>query len=277
MESIDETPLVSVIIACYNGERYIDDCIGSLLEQDYENIEIIICDDCSSDGSYSKLLDLKKTDSRITILRNNSNLFAAAARNECIRISKGKYLLIQDIDDYSQPTRVSTLVSTLQENKQYAFVSSAMITFDKNYREPYGRICHKKKYPTKWDFLYNLPFNHPATLFLKEAVLSIGGYEVSKYTRRMEDYDLFMRLYMKGYKGMNIDDDLYLYRQDKENIIRRTFTSRIDEFHIRYRDFSMLGLMPFAFPFILKPFLAHIYSKVKFRDFKIIRNMYFRR
>lgn len=82
-----EKPLVSIIIACYNAENYIDICMESLIKQTYKNFEIIVCDDASTDKSIEILKKWEKKDKRIIILKNKINMFAAATRNRCFKIA----------------------------------------------------------------------------------------------------------------------------------------------------------------------------------------------
>lgn len=255
--------LVSVIIACYNAEEYIDDCIKALLAQTYSNLEIIICDDASTDNSYIKLCEWKEKDNRITVLNNDKNLYAAETRNNCIAISKGDYLLIQDVDDISKTNRVERLVAVL-ESEDIDFVSSAMSAFDTNPQETFKLMKQKKMYPKKKDFLWNLPFYHPATMFTREAIMAVDGYRVAEETRRGQDYDMFMRMYAKGFKGKNLEESLYLFRLDNANIKRRTFKARIGEYKIRKRGFKELGLLPLGWPFLFKPFIAHVIQQIRY-------------
>jgi len=248
--------LISVIIACYNAELYIDECLDSIITQSYSNIEIIICDDASTDGSYSILEKWKIKDSRIILLRNEKNLFQATSRNSCINLAKGKYILIHDIDDLSAGNRIEVLLSNLLKNN-VSFVSSSMATIDDQGKVSYDKILKHKKWPNKYDFLWNVPFNHPATLFLTDEINKVNGYRVDKETKRGEDYDMFMRLYSIGAKGMNVDEPLYLYRLDSDNYKRRTFTARIDECKIRYKGFKKLNILIIGFPFVFKPLLVH--------------------
>ena len=249
-------PLVSVIIACYNGEKYINQCLEALVNQTYRNIEIIICDDASKDGSLTLLNQWATKDSRIIVLHNDINQFAAATRNKCIDISRGKYIAIQDVDDVSDVNRVEKLVEAMN-NEKIDFVSSTAGAF---YDDPtiIDKIyLGKKEYPTKWSFLWGIPFFHPATMFSKDCLKKIDGYRIAKETRRGQDYDLFMRLYAAGYKGKIIPDVLYYYRLDMGNIKRRDFDSTIGEFVIRWKGFKRLGVFPLALPFVFKPFLSH--------------------
>ena len=258
-----EKYLVSVIIACYNAGNYLDACMESLTVQTYRNIEIIVCDDCSSDNSLEKLRKWEQRDNRVTILYNKEHLYAAETRNRCIAASRGELLLIQDIDDISRPERIACPVKAF-EKEPSDFISSAMEAFEDNPQKPTKLMKKRKKYPSKKDFLWNLPFFHPSSIFTRECILAVSGYRDAEETQRGQDYDMFMRLYAKGFKGRNISNPLYLYRLDRENIKRRTFRARIGEYKIRKKGFYELGLMPWAFPFVLKPFAAHAVLAVRY-------------
>ena len=90
---------VSVIIPVYNNEKYIEKCIRSVMEQTYQNLEIIVIDDGSTDGSYRILEKLKQKDKRITVI-HQENAGVAAARNKGLDIAAGDYLTFVDGDDY---------------------------------------------------------------------------------------------------------------------------------------------------------------------------------
>ena len=193
---------------------------------------------------------------------NDSNMFAGHSRNRCISNSNGYYIAIQDADDVAEKNRLELLVDTI-EREQCDFVSSGHYLFDDE--GIYKRNIPRIKTPQKEDFLFDIPFCHAATLFTKECLNAVGGYRVSKETRRGQDYDMFMRLYAKGYKGINIDDLLYGYRVDRNTISRRKFKYRIDECVIRYKGFKGLGLLPKALPYVLKPIPAYIIQQLRRR------------
>ena len=258
-----EKPLVSVIIACYNAELYIDQCLTALVEQTYQNIEIVVCDDASKDGSLGKLNKWAEKDSRIKVLHNDTNLFAAATRNKCFKEAQGNYFCIQDVDDVSMPNRIERLVDVIQSD-DVDFVSSAMQCFDGALDNKTDVLICKKEYPTKKDFLRGISFCHPATLFTRECIEKIEGYRVSPDTRRCQDYDMFMRLYAAGFRGKNIAEILYGYRLDNDNYKRRTFNARLGEVKIRKKGYRELGIMlPWGWICAYKPILAHIVQLIK--------------
>ena len=98
--------LVSIITPCYNGEKYIAQTIRSVLEQTYENWEMLIVDDGSSDGSADIIRSFSEADPRIRLLQQE-NTGSAAARNAGIRAARGRYLALLDADDLWEPEFLS--------------------------------------------------------------------------------------------------------------------------------------------------------------------------
>ncbi len=110
-----DNPLISVIIPVYNVEKYIEKCIDSVCKQTYSNLEIIIIDDGSTDGS-GKLCDKwQKEDDRIIVLHKR-NSGQSGARNAGLDISKGDYIAFVDSDDYILPNMYEELLNLLREN-----------------------------------------------------------------------------------------------------------------------------------------------------------------
>ncbi len=254
--------LVSVLVACYNGEQYIDLCFDALLKQTHQNFEIIVCDDNSSDNSLAKLRSWEKKDNRICVIHNETSLKASGARNRCLEKAKGEYIAIQDIDDYSAPNRIMEQLKVLQ-NGRVDFVASSAYEFSDARNDGQRIIKPFVQKPTKWSFLKGQPFLHPTTMFTAKCLKDVGGYRVAEETQRAEDYDLYMRLYSKGYVGINLSEPLYYYRLDEGNYKRRTFAGRRGEIKVRKQGFKALGLMPLGYIFAYKPVLSHILMHIK--------------
>jgi len=100
-------PLVSIIVPAYNVERYIEECIDSLLNQSYKNIEIIVLDDASTDAT---LYLLKQYGNRIQLIENRSNKGQGARRNQGIKYAKGEYIYFVDSDDWIRPETIAEIV-----------------------------------------------------------------------------------------------------------------------------------------------------------------------
>lgn len=110
---------VSVIVPMHNSEKYIEECIKSILNQTYKNIEIIVIDDNSTDKSMEILKSF--SDTRLKILQSSQNLGAANARNKGIDEAKGEYICFIDSDDYWVLDKIEKQVKFLEEN-DYIFI-----------------------------------------------------------------------------------------------------------------------------------------------------------
>ncbi|MFN3568498.1 MAG: glycosyltransferase family 2 protein [Caldimicrobium sp.] len=249
-------PKVSVIMGVMNAASRIDESIKSIIEQTFTDWEFIICDDGSIDNTYSKLLEWQKKDKRIIPIKNEKNIGLAATLNHCIRYCNGKYIARMDDDDFSYPSRFQKQVDFLDDNTEYAFVSSSCKIFDgKKVYEPKKLSIEK---PKKEDFLWSSRFIHPATMFRTQALKEANGYREAKETIKSQDYDLFMRLYSKGMIGYNIQEPLLCYYVNpavKRKKLKYKF--RINESIIRYKGFKAMGiLLPKGIPYIFKPLIV---------------------
>lgn len=112
-----EMPVLSVIIPVYQVREYIEECLDSVLSQDFLDYEIICVDDASTDGSYEKLLDYKEMDPRIFVYRNEENKGQASARNIGLSHARGTYVYMMDADDYIEKDTLSLLVSLCEVSK----------------------------------------------------------------------------------------------------------------------------------------------------------------
>jgi hypothetical protein len=110
---LKEGPLVSIIMSAFNAEDTIVYAINSLLLQSYQNIEILVCDDMSSDSTFELIKNLEKKDHRVKAYQSKNNQGTYNIRNEMIQKAKGKYITFQDSDDYALPIRIELQVSEL--------------------------------------------------------------------------------------------------------------------------------------------------------------------
>lgn len=125
MPTVKTSPLVSVIMTSHNTEAYIESAIYSLLDQSYENIEIIIVDDYSSDGTIEILDRLSRSNTKIRFFQLNSNLGTYYAKNLGILQSKGDILFFQDSDDICHQNRIEICVQALEGNANAVAVRAA--------------------------------------------------------------------------------------------------------------------------------------------------------
>lgn len=113
--------MVSVIIPMYNSEKYIEDCINSVINQTYRNLEIIVIDDCSSDSSTEIVSNMK--DSRLKIIRLLENKGVSNARNKGVELAEGDYICFIDSDDIWVKNKIEKQLDFIEKNK-YDFIYS---------------------------------------------------------------------------------------------------------------------------------------------------------
>lgn len=262
-------PKISVIMGVYNCNDYegLKTSVMSIINQTYKDWELLICNDGSTNNTLELLNEIAKLDSRIKILSYGKNRTLAGALNFCLEHAKGEYIARQD-DGYDESVyeRFQKQIEFLEKREEYDFVGSNMKVFDGNGFE--GQVILPEKI-TKNDFLWNSPVSHPSIIVRKSAYEKVGGYRISKETRRCEDYDLFMRMYSVGLKGYNIQENLYLYKVvlDTHNKYR-PMKYRIDEAVVRYKGFREMGILLKGLPYILKPILISLIPARLFTSMK---------
>lgn len=255
---------ISIIIPTFNRKEYLKQCLDSILNQTYKNIEIIMCDDCSKDNTLKIAQKIAKNDKRIILLKNKENLKSGMTRNKCLEKATGDYIAIQDADDYSDLKRIEKQVEFLENNQEYDFVSSGVYKVDEsNVWDEYYSWTEK---PINKDFFKGLPYVHAATMFRKDVLDKVKGYRVSKETNRTEDFDLFLRLHMNGYHGYNLKEPLYFYNENINAYMRKKYRYRIDEAKLRLNFYKKTGLMPQGFLYALKPLVVGLIPrKIQYR------------
>lgn len=248
-------PKLSVIMGVHNtkDKDIFDHAINSILNQTYSDFEFIICDDGSTDDTYQYIKEYEKKDSRIVVLRNSVNLGLAASLNRCIEIAKGQYIARMDADDISKSIRFEQQIAFLESHEEYAFVGCCAELI--NEKGLWGVRSFAEK-PDIKSFLWGSPFIHPSTIFRREILVQMNGYRVSKETKRLEDLDLFMRLYQSGYRGYNIQSVLFQFREDEQSYTRKKYRYRIDEAKIRFAFYRQMNMLRVGIFFVMKPLVV---------------------
>ncbi len=115
MDGEENKPLISLLVSMYNGEKYIRECIESMISQNYKNIEIILVDDGSPDNCYEIAKEYEKNDKRIKVI-HQENLGVCVSRNNALNNSSGEYVCVIDQDDIISKDYVRYLYSLIEEN-----------------------------------------------------------------------------------------------------------------------------------------------------------------
>lgn len=250
-------PEVSVIMSVYNmaGRPVLQAAVNSIKNQTYKDWELILCDDGSTDHTLQVLRQISKGDQRIQVIHYNRNRGAGFARNACIRAAGGKYIAVMDADDLSEPYRLERQAAFLDKHTEYALVGCNVRLIDEG--GVWGeRILEQK--PVKQSFLSTMPFVHPSIMFRRTVLEELHGYAATPQTLRVEDYDLLMRLYARGYLGYNIQEPLFRYREDPASYKKRDYRSRIRECRVRYVRFRDMGILHGHLRYALKPLAVGI-------------------
>ena len=256
-DKFSDSPRVSVIMAAHNvgSSSIVNLAVESIVRQDMEDWEMLICDDGSTDETLTWLQSWEKRDKRIRILQNPHNLGAAGARNRCLQEAKGIYIAIMDADDACSPGRLRVEASFLDTHPKYAFVGLQGERFEQipgDMHKPYWF----RRFPQKENFLMTMPFVHASLMFRRPVILDAGGYDETRRVERSEDYDMLLRMYAKGLRGANIAEAVYYIREDEGTFRRRKYCYRLKEAGVKLRGFARLGLMPKGFLFAIKPLVV---------------------
>lgn len=261
-------PKVSVIMATFNCENTVSESIESILSQTFSDWEFIICDDCSSDSTYEVLSSYKDLyPDKFILLKNDVNSKLSYSLNRCLEVASGEYVARMDADDLSLPDRLEKQVEILDGHPEFAAVGGTIRLFDDD--GPYGRVYYPE-YPYPRYLRRKVPFAHPAVMVRKDAYDSLGGYLVSKMTVRSQDHELWFRFFAAGYRGYNIQDDVLMFRGDKNASKRRTAKVRLNHTRILLRGYKMMHYPVTYYPFAFEPLLkALIPQKLNYAFHKI--------
>lgn len=232
---------VSVIMSVYNPRifSHLEEAVESVRRQTWENWELLLYNDGSDTEYRDRIRELAGRDRRIRYLEGKTNRGIAFGLNRCIRLAEGEFIARMDGDDISLPERFERQISFLEQHPEYDFAGCCAFLISGE--KVWGRRRMPER-PEKEDFLAYSPFIHPSVMFRREVFEKYGNYSLSGRMLRCEDYELFMRLYISGSYGYNLQEELFCYREDRDSFRRRKLRFRIDETRLRMRCFGRMGL-----------------------------------
>lgn len=254
---------VSIIMGIYNCATTLPEAVDSILNQTYTDWKLIMCDDGSNDDTYLVASGYRDDyPEKIVLLKNGCNRGLNYTLNHCLRYAKGEYIARMDGDDISLPTRLEEEVKFLDEHLEYAIVSTPMIYFDENgdFRQGVG---HGEANPQK--LITGTIHPHAPCMVRSEAYKAVGGYAESSSRIRVEDWDLWIRMYEKGFRGYNLEKPLYKMRDDRNAYSRRKLKYRINEARVGATAVKKLGMSPFRYVFCLRPIVVGLLPSFIYR------------
>lgn len=254
---------ISILMGIYNCADTLPEAIESILAQTYKFWKLIMCDDGSTDDTYKVAEKYKKKyPEKIILIKNKKNMGLNYTLNHCFKYADTEYIARMDGDDISLPSRFEKEISFLDTHKEYAIVSCPMIYFDEN--GEWGRGSNKGEAKIR-DIAKGTPFCHAPCMVRTAAFKAVGGYTVDKRLLRMEDYHLWIKMFIKGFRGFNLEEPLYMMRDDREATKRRGYKYRINEAYVRHFAIRSLHLPVKNYIYVLRPLLVgllpeHIYE-----------------
>jgi glycosyltransferase involved in cell wall biosynthesis len=207
-------PSVSVVLPVRDGERFLGEAMESVLGQTLADLELIVVDDGSSDGS----LDLAREfgDERVRVLRQD-RLGLVEALNRGLREARAQYVARMDADDVSETARFERQVELLERSPRAAMAGSWCTVVDTE-----GRELRQEVLPCRHDdlvrrLLLRNPFQHGSVMLRRDAVERVGGYRPDYGPN--EDYDLWRRL-ARAFELASVPAALYRYRLHPQAVTR---------------------------------------------------------
>lgn len=206
------SPLVSIITPNYNCARFIAQTIESVLAQSYANWEMLIVDDCSTDGSYEIARECAEKDSRIKVLRNEKNSGAAVSRNRAIEASSGEYVAFLDSDDLWLPEKLERQIAFMQQHDcdfsftEYEHIDEENKSFHK-IANVTKHLSYRKMMMHCWPGCLTVMYNQNVT-----------GKVYAEDIKKNNDHALFLRVLKKCNNAMGMKEVLSQYRIRKGSI-----------------------------------------------------------
>lgn len=246
----------------YNCEEYVEESIYSIIHQSYPNWELIVCDDGSTDRTLVVLREIAKKEKRIRVIHNKCNRGLNYTLNHCLDYADGEFVARQDGDDISLPDRFEKQIEFLRKHVEYEIVSCPMVYFDDNGDWGKGSVI---EYPKPEDIVSGTPICHAPVMMYKKCLDTVHGYTVDRRMLRVEDVNLWIKLYAAGYRCCNIKKPLYKMRNDNNALSRRKYRYRINSTFVRLQGCSLLHLSPVYYVKAFKPMVyGLIPAKMRF-------------
>lgn len=214
-------PLLSVITPVYNCEKYIEYSLKSLFNQTFQDFELFLINDGSTDNTWSLVQSLCEPHSeQIILISHDDNLRIPIRRNEAISLAQGKYIAIFDGDDISFDYRFQGQIEFMEENPDIFCVGGLAERMNgddiggimdyppENHNEILAMITKKNMNPVI----------DPTTVFRRKVFNKLGGYTLEKEIYTVPDFDLWTRAILKGYKFHNIQYPMIKYRVNPQGM-----------------------------------------------------------
>ena len=217
MPSMSKNAEISILMPVYNADRYVFQSIQSVLAQTFEDFELIVVDDASSDGTAQILSSIR--DRRLRLLTNTSNMGIVGSLNRALGEAGGQYIARADADDFCQPTRIARQRAFFDACPDILMVGTGMSVLE------HGRISFSRQpvdpdpHVLRWMLHISNPVGHPTMMFPAEVIGRLGEYLREEFLYS-EDFDFSHRILRHGDIAV-LPEHLVIYRQHGQNATRR--------------------------------------------------------
>ncbi|HJS53752.1 MAG TPA: glycosyltransferase [Chitinophagaceae bacterium] len=259
-----KTPLVSVVMSVYNGSKWLEEAIESIINQTYTNWEFIIVDD-GSDEPTKKILDTYKNNPKFRILANSQKKGLTKNLNTAIKQASGEYIARMDADDVSLPDRFQRQVDYLNQHR-YVSVISGFITFINEEGDQPGSWAEDRKNVTWPQIKSTLPWQnclaHPSVM-IRAGVFR--NYHYNEAQTHSQDWDLWLQLAADNQIIEKIPDVILLYRVHSKSITASSLKkSAFAKNHETYKNYlSLVAALHKPNWFNLKVRFAFLFNRLK--------------
>lgn len=223
---ISSKPKVTVLMSVFNGEKYLNEAVDSILAQTFKDFEFLIIDDASTDRTPEILRSYG--DPRIRIITNEENLGLTKSLNKGLALTRGEYIARMDADDISHPKRLERQVNYLDENPEIGILGTNVQYIDES-GKPYKILRWPEKDALiKWSLCFFNPIAHPTVMVRLDLIKKIAGYDESIVYA--QDYDLWVRLSSESVFG-NLQYILLYLRKSDDNISHKNYLEQKNYSH----------------------------------------------
>lgn len=226
--------MISVIVPVYNVSKYLSNCINSILNQTYDDFELILVDDGSTDNSLNICNEFAKIDSRIIVL-TKLNGGQGSARNLGLENAKGNYIVFVDGDDWIEKNLLEVLLNNLKKYDADISCGGVYSKLDKSDFTSSAEVTVKNNLQAMELFVMNKDgFNHSpvSKIFKKELFYNVRFLELQGF----EDAATIYKVFVKAKKVVSHPISLYFYLQREDSTMHRKFSEKDYDRVIAYKE-----------------------------------------
>lgn len=206
----EHRPLVSIVLPIYNGEAFMRESIDSCIAQTYQNWELLIVDDCSTDATAVIAKEYEAKDRRIRYYKNEVNLRLPRNLNRGFSLAKGEYLTWTSDDNYYKPTAIEKMVEVLEQTANEFVFANCYLINEKN------EIVTKTAIPKDYmHAIWDNNFVGACFMYTRKVYETVGEYDPDQIL--CEDYDYWLRIFAR-YSVACIEEILYYYRVHENSL-----------------------------------------------------------